>query len=75
MLFFPTPFAVDLGTARGLPVDRNRLVGHHCPKATQHPFKNLKKTLHMGVILQVNPIRGESHIQCNMNGEIATVLG
>jgi len=27
----------------------------------------------MGVILRVHPIRGESHIQHNANGEVATV--
>ena len=31
-LSFPTALAVDLRTVRGLPVDRDRLVGHHCPR-------------------------------------------
>jgi len=29
---FPIALAVDLGTVRGLPVDRERLFGHHCYK-------------------------------------------
>jgi len=27
----------------------------------------------MGVILRANPVRGESHIQRNANGEVATI--
>ena len=30
--FFPTALAVDLWTVRGLPGDRDRLVGHHWRK-------------------------------------------
>ena len=26
----------------------------------------------MGVVLRTHPVRGESHIQCNANGEVAT---
>jgi len=28
----------------------------------------------MGVALRAHPVRGESHIQCNANGEVATTI-
>ena len=29
--------------------------------------------IHMGVILRAHPVCGDSHIQCNASGEVATV--
>jgi len=29
-------------------------------------------TLYIGVVLRAHPVRGESHIQRNANGEVAT---
>jgi len=39
MFFFSTPLTVDLGTARGLPVDRDRLVRHHWSSRTSKWLK------------------------------------
>jgi len=42
IIIFPTARAVDLEVVGGLPVDRDRLVGHHCSKIsinTKLPYR------------------------------------
>jgi len=39
-----------------------------------HSIIALSRHVYMGVVLRAHPVRGESHIQRNANGEVATQL-
>ena len=37
-----------------------------------HSIIGCSRRIYIGVILRAHPVRGESHIQCNANREVAT---
>jgi len=52
------------------------IIRDHSPRSLHwdHSICAYSRHICMGVILRVHPVRGESHIQCNANWEVATPL-
>ena len=72
MIYWKTYYlAAPLVIANGTLGGRGTPVGNHCSNGII--LLLLVRTTVYGVILRAHPVCGESHIQRNANGEVATI--
>jgi len=63
LYFFPTALTVDLGLVHGLPVDRNRLVGHHCSIGChKKPHSKIKVDFYDKINCYLRPVSHDPQI-------------